>query len=187
MHPKEYIKGYDRIPIGGWYKDKFFWRKKSSDGSDGKGDLIFNTCYRIRRMKDKSEWAYHALQACSDLLNEGRRWPERMWDTLDAESWIERIIVRSLKHGFNIRVARYEFRYVGRMVRDSFTALYNASVLLGVKQYIIRTPMPWYVYSPEVNKWRRRLIKDERDIYKRRLTWLRADAVTNNEPQFADL
>jgi hypothetical protein len=184
MNPKEYIPNYDLIAIGEWYKDGWFWRKKNTDESDGKGDLIFNTCYKILRDRDKSDWAYKAMQACANLLLKGQRWPERMWAPLDAESWIERIIVRSLKHWFGITVKRYEFRYQGRMVRDSWIALYTACVFLDRKQFIEAVSMPWYLYSPEVWRWRKRLIKDERIDYKRRLGFLRAKAVVMDQSEF---
>jgi len=89
MNPSEYIPDYNLIQIGEWYKDSRFWRKKpdnSWDKSDGKSDLIFNTCYKILRDQDKSEWAYNAIEACADLLLKGQRWPDRMWAPLDAVS-----------------------------------------------------------------------------------------------------
>jgi len=70
------------------------------------------------------------------------------------------------------------------MVRDSFIALYTACVFLDRKQFIDAVPMPWYLYSPEVWRWRRRLIKDERIDYKRRLGWLRAKAVVMDQSEF---
>ena len=99
-----------------------------------------------------------------------------MWDEKDAESWIERIIVRSLKK-IGITVKNAEFRFQGRMVRDSFIALYTTSILLNVPEYIENTVMPWYVYSPKTWKWRRRLLKDNRIDYVIRLGYLRANAV----------
>ena len=184
MHPSEYIPNYDLIAIGEWYKDDFFWRKKSADGSDGKGDLIFNTCYKIFRDKDKSNWAYCALVDCGTELILRQRWPDRMWDSLDAESWIERIIVRSLKHWFSIIVKRYEFRYQGRMTRDPFIAFYLVCVFLDRKQFIEVVDMPCYCYSHTTWRWRRRLIKDERVDYRRRLEWLRAKAIVLSNPEF---
>ncbi len=187
MNPSEYIPDYDLIPIGEWYRDSWFYRKKANnswDKSDGKSDLIFNTCYKILQGRSRTDWAYRSMQACADLLLKGQRWPDRMWAPLDAESWVERIIVRSLRHWFGIEVNRYEFRFQGRMVRDSFIALYTVCVFLDRKQFIDAVPMPWYLYSPEVWRWRRRLIKDERIDYKRRLGWLRASAVVMDQSEF---
>ena len=107
-----------------------------------------------------------------------------MWAPLDAESWIERIIVRGLKHWFGITIKRYEFRWQFRMVRDSFIALYTAVIFYGVPEYILYTPMPWYVYSPKTWKWAKRLIKDNRADYVRRLGYLRARAVVLTQSEF---
>jgi hypothetical protein len=166
----------DTVRIGEWYKDGYFWRKKSRDKSDGKGDLIFNTTYKIYRENDRSEWAYKALEACSELLNDRKRWADRMYDPLDAESWIERIIVRSLKK-LGMPPNRYEFRYQGRMVRDSFISLYHTAMFLEYEKIITATPMVWYTYSPEIWKWKNRLIVDDRTDYKVRLWWMRGDTI----------
>lgn len=167
------------VQIGEWYKDGYFWCKKSIDGSDGKGDLIFNTCYKIFKEKDISEWAHKALKACSELLNEGNRWPDRMCSEADADSWIERIVVRSLKK-IGIKTKGWGFRYQKRMVRDSFIALYTASLFLEVPKYIKDTPIPKFLYSFKTWKWRRRLLEDARVDYVIRLDYLRANAVVLN-------
>lgn len=166
----------DTVEIGEWYKDGYFWRKKSRDGSDGKGDLIFNTTYKIFVDKDKSPWAYESINACSQLLNDRKRWADHMWQSLDAESWIERIIVRSLKK-LGMPPNRYEFRYQGRMVRDSFISLYHTAMYLKYEQIIIDTPMVWYTYSPETWRWKNRLIVDDRLKFKVRLWWMRGNTI----------
>lgn len=189
MKASEYIPNYDLIAIGEWYNDGFFWRKKANnswDKSDGKGDLIFNTCYKIFRDRDKSDWAYHAMVACSDLLLSGKRWHDRMNDDTDCKYWIQRIINRStrdLLKVFGIKI-HPKFRYQGRMTRDPFIALYLVCVFLERKQFIEVVKMPWYIYSPEVFRWRKRLIKDDRIDYKRRLGWLRANAVVMGQSEF---
>ena len=158
-----------------WYKDGYYWRKKNSDGSDGKGDLIFNTCYKILQDEDESDWAYNALDACAILLLTGKRWPGRMWSPLDAESMVERIITLSLRK-VGIILKRYEFRYQRRMTRDPFIAFYTLALFLGDDGYIKEVPMPWYLYSPNTWRWRRRLISDDRADYVIRLGYVRAMA-----------
>lgn len=172
-----------------WYKDGNFWRKKANnswDKSDGKSDLIFNTCYKILRDRDKSEWAFNAIKACSKLLRQGQRWDDRMSDSTDCKTWIGRIINRSTRDVLKLLgiTIHPKFRYQGRMVRDLFIALYTTAIFYGVPEYIIYTPMPLYLYSPEVWRWRKRLIKDERIDYKRRLGYLRARAVVMDQSEF---
>ena len=181
---------------GVWYHDGPYWRKTSKDKSDGKSDLVFNTCYKILRDKDKSDWAYKAVEACSNLLLDSKRWPDRMNDDSDCKTWCERIFNRTLREivqwierKINRQVKWFDrfrhpkFRYQGRMVRDSFIALYTTCLFLGEPGYIEAVPMPWYCYSPEVWRWRRRLIQDNRDIAWQRLEWLRSYADVLNHPE----
>lgn len=166
----------DLIMENSFYRDGTFWRKKSADGSDGKGDLIFNTCYKIIQDVDVSPWALSALGSCGLLLKMRKRWPNRMDDGMDAESWIERIIVRSLKK-IGIVVKRYEFRYQGRMTRDGYIAWITACTLTHNEYMIKGVTLPWYLYSRNTWRWRRRLIQDDRMDYVQRLGYLRSLAV----------
>ena len=196
MNPADYIPNYDQIAIGEWYKDGYFWRKKANnswDVSDGKDDLIFNTCYKILRDKDKSDWAYDAIEDCSNLLLDSKRWPDRMSDDSDCKTWCERIfnrtsrdIVKWIERKINRQVKCFDrfrhpkFRYQGRMVRDSFIALYPACLFLGEPGYIEAVPINWYLYSPKTWRWRRRLIRDNRIDYVIRLGYLRSLSNTIN-------
>ena len=182
MNPSEYIPNYDQIKIGEWYKDGLFWRRKSADHSDGKGDLIFNTCYKIFMEKDKSDWAYNSLEACATLLLDRKRWPDRMSDDTDCKTGIGRFInrtTRDILKVFGITI-HPNFRYQGRMSRDPFKALYTLSIFLGQPGYIKEVPLPMSDYSPPTWRWRRRLIKDKRKFFVKRLGYLEACAVDMN-------
>ena len=165
-----------------WIKDGYFYRHELSDGSMSKGDLIFETCYITLRDQDKSDWAYKAMQACANLLRQGKRWPDRMSNDTDCKSLIICFINRKLRQW---KIATPEkHRHQKRKSRDPFQALYTVCVFLDRKQFIEAAPMPWYIYSPEIWRWRRRLIKDERLKYKRRLGWIRAKGTVLNQPEF---
>ena len=161
-------------PVNDWYKDIYFWRKKSKDGSDGKGDLIFNTCYKIFQDQDKSDWAYCALDACYLLLYDGVRWPNRMNSDDDAESRIERFIHRVINNLLNKQIL--PFRYQRRMTRDPFIAFYHLAVYLGAFE-CLNLKMPWYLYSVKTWRWHKRLIKDSRKDFVVRLDYIRSSAV----------
>ena len=168
-----------------WYKEGCYWRKKSTDGSDGKGDLIFNTCYKILQDGDYSEWAYEALEACSILLLDGKRWPDYMNDDTDCKTWAQRIFNRTTREilkFFGITI-HSKFRYQGRMTRDPFIAFYTLSLFLDHPGYIDAVPIPWYLYSPNTWRWRRRLIEDKRKDYVIRLGYLRDMAGVLNYEQ----
>ena len=161
-----------------FYIDGNFWRHEIADGSMSKGDIIFETCYLILKDEDQSDWAYGAIEACSVLLLDGKRWPDRMSDNTDVNSWIGRIINRSLR---KIGILKNpKFRFQGRMTRDPWIAFYTACLYLGEPGYIESVPIIWYLYSPKTWRWRRRLIKDNRKDYVIRLDSLRALAVTLN-------
>ena len=166
----------------GFYKDGPYWRKTNYDGSNGKSDLIFNTCYKLLRDQDKSDWAYSAIEACSNLLLDGKRWSDRMSDDTDCKTWIQRIVNRSLRE---LGILKHpKFRYQGRMSRDPFIVLYTTALFLGVPEYIEAVPMPWYIYSRNTWRWRRRLIRDNRVDYVRRLGYLRSRAVVLSQSEF---
>jgi len=159
--------------IGCWYKDGYFWRKTNADGSDGKGDLIFNTCKKIYTDQDRSNWAYSSLDACHLLLWDGKRWPNRMNKDApekDVNSWARRIINRTLNKLFGMSLP---YRFQGRMTRDPFIAWYNLAIYLDESAYVEQLRMPWYIYSPKTWRWRRRLIKDTRKDFVIELDYLR--------------
>ena len=128
-----------------WYKQGYFWRRKTSDGSDGKGDLIYNTCTKILQDEDMSTWALWAFCYCGVLLKDGKRWPDSLNEGDDAESWLERIIHQRINKLFNKQIL--PFRYQRRMTRDPYIAFYALAIFLDKPMFIEQTPIKWYCYS----------------------------------------
>jgi hypothetical protein len=166
------------------YKVGFFWADKSPGWEirdyglavEGKGDLIFNTCDKIIRDADNSDWAYAALDNCAYLLNTRKRWPERMNQSIDAKNRIDCIWSKLMrKLGVN---PTHKYRWVTGMTRDPYIAFYACCVFLGNYEYIEGVTMPYYNYRRTTWRWRKLLIKDNRLDYVKRLSYLRAIAVT---------
>lgn len=150
-----------------WYKDGYFWRAKTSDGSNGKGDLIYNTCGKIAYDKDKSPWAKISLLKCFILLWARKRWPDDMPHYNDAKHWFGRVVNRSINKitslfdkifKTNIRT-HLPFRAQGRMSRDPFIAFYTACAMQGDYRKIELITIPRYLYRPNTFLWRKFLIK----------------------------
>ena len=139
----------------GWYKDGYYWRRPNHDGSNGKGDLIYNTCGKIVYDQDHSPWARVALTWCFVLLWARKRWPD--WDVhpMDAKSWFWRVVNRAINKIFKTHLP---FRAQKRMSRDPFIAFYTACVMLGEYRKIELLTMAWYNYRPNTWIWRRFLI-----------------------------
>ncbi len=161
--------------MSNWHKDGPYWRHSESSNA---GDLIFNTCYKIIQDADISEWSFIALIACGNLLEIRQRWPLRLDEPDTSKTWIQ---WKWYKWGFGKKVYSRP-RHV--MTRDPYIAWTTACIFTNNKHLIRRAPMPWYLYSPEIWRWRRRLIKDKRIDYKRRLGWLRARAVVMDQSEF---
>ena len=153
-----------------WIKDGYFWRLPSVNNPgreyepdffgfpvNGLGDLIFNTCNQILRRKDRSVWAYSALQQCGDLLLERKRWPDRMDPGyLSADSWLEwKISIWRWEQGLE---NTHLYRPQNHMTRDPFIAYYTLAVFLDRIQFIEVVKIPFYLYRPNVWAWRKYLI-----------------------------
>lgn len=188
----KYYKKY-----GFYIEDDPAWAiRERGEDTHGKGDLIFNTCKKILEDKDKSDWAIAAVIKCADLLLEGRRWLRIMDQNCDAKTKLRwrwsnlwKKIVRD-KHGqlnkFGLWCEKkgipvlVKFRTQNSITRDPHIALITASLFLGLDGLVEEVAMPWRQYTPEVFRWRRRLIKPHKLEYVRRLRYLRAKATVLN-------
>lgn len=150
-------------PEKGWKKDGYYWRDPNSDGSNGKGDLIANTCHKIIYEEDCSVWAYRALISCRDLLHAKKRWPDgEHWEhPMDVGSYFGRIVNRSInqvsywvkkKTGWNIST-HLPFRYQGRMTRDPFSNWATACLLLEIEFLLGTVTYPKYIWTPSFGAW----------------------------------
>jgi len=161
---------------GDWYRDLYFWRKRSraweyrkySDFPDGKGDLIFNTCYKIMLDLDKSSWAAESVAACSKLLKEGKRWPNRMNRDFDALTRIGWLVSKTLH---KLHLSKHEkFRPQRSRSLDSYIAVYACAIetLSRTSSWVLinQTPIPWYLNTPVVWAWRRYLLTGYKEYKK---------------------
>jgi len=172
-----------------WYKDGYFWRDPSPGWeirmrgcpSDGKGDLIFNTMYKIITDEDRSEWAYKALLYCWILLVAERRWLVRMDQSCDAKTrlhwrWssvVWRHVVRD-KQGYLNKFGNFckriglpvleKYRHPRQMTRDPYTAVFACCIFLKREHYISKTTLPLYLYRPNFWAWHKYL-KTKKPIY----------------------
>lgn len=182
-----------------WYKYKYYWRRGDNDGDnspqdrdDGTGDLIFNTMSKVEYDRDTSEWAIKSFKACADLLQAKLRWPDEFNKGNEASSrWLwypYKWSVKLLKKiGFNVN---YKWRRPQNdMTRDphiAFGACYSHLMKNADEKYheelravYEATKIPWYVYRPNTFGWRKRMIKDDRKHYVKRLSYLRSIAVVD--------
>ena len=141
-----------------WYKDRCFWRKKNDDGSNGKGDLIFNTADEIIKKKlrgeEMDEWDHSSLSGQRMLLSLRMRWPNYMNEDApewDVDAWWKRIINRSINKIFKRKI--YPYRFQGRMSRDPYIAWATACILLGEKEMLQKIKLPWYIKTPSFVAW----------------------------------
>lgn len=170
------------------YKDGNFWMDRSPGWAvreygghpDGKGDLIFNTCYKIIQDVDVSPWALTALTSCMMLLKARKRWPDRMNQDIDAKNRIDCMVSKWLWR-LKIRLT-HKYRWQDGMTRDPYIAWITACILTRNEYLIQSVSIPWYLsnpfYAPTTMRWRRRLLRDKRDVYVQRLGYLRSLAVT---------
>ena len=164
---------------GDWYKDGAYWRRPNKDGSNGKGDLIFNTSNRIVKNLDSSEWAHWSLASQRVLLSIHARWPWRMEHYLDVSTWIGRIINRVLnkiRHWIFKLTGRYignrrPFRYRFRMSRDPYTAFGAACVSVGRTDLLKGLRPAWYIYRPAFWAWWNFIKTGEEKYLKRYHFW----------------
>lgn len=140
---------------GVWIKDGYYWRKLNY-GKASFGDLIFNTCYKIYREGDRSDWAYNAMCSCYCLIQERKRWPNRMKDETCVNTWLARIIFRAINKLLKRNVLPY--RYQGRMVRDIYTAFAPVAIMLDAHELLKDIKVAWYVNTPPFKYWWRYVV-----------------------------
>ena len=143
-----------------WYKDGPYWRHNESSNA---GDLIFNTCDKIIRDGDTSEWAFNALLYCLDLLLVGKRWPDSLTQADTSKTWIRYKWSKLLKNG------RYS-RPQHILTRDPYTAFYAACAM--VAPVLIGDVQPvWYIYRSNFFNWWRYLCTGNVKYLRRYLFW----------------
>jgi len=167
MKNENYIKTV-AVDEKDWYKDGPFWRHPNHDGSNGKGDLIFNTCNRIVIQVDKSDWAKQAILYCWILLWVRKRWPDRMTHPMDAKSWFWRAVNRTVNKMFDTNLP---FRAQKRMSRDPFKAWICACTVVGAYRKMQLLTIPFYLYRPATWSWYRFIRKGNRFWWKMYLFW----------------
>ena len=172
-------------PEKGWYKDGYFWRDPNSDGSNGKGDLIANTCHKIIYEEDCSEWAYHALISCRDLLRHRKRWPDGWHHRMDTPTRFGRMVNRTINKTsrligriINRNIATHlPFRYQGRMTRDPFSNWATACLLLDYAWMLDTMTYPNYIWNPGFGAWWK-YIKTSKVRYLRRYRFFNRFTIT---------
>ena len=168
-----------------WYKEGHFWVDPSDPWdiryygmvTNNKFDIISNTCGKIVYDQDTSEWAYQALEDCAALLSYRVRWPYWMDHEKDPNTrigWRSRRLLKSL----HLTGEPYVYGHRKRMSRDPFVNFYAACIFLEQDHHIENIKIPWYLYRPGTWQWRNRLIEDDREDYRKRLTYLYGKAYT---------
>jgi len=132
-----------------WFKDGPYWRHP---GSSNAGDLIFNTCDKLIRDGDLSDWAHKAMWACYDLLSVPIRWPGRLNEPDTAPTWIQ---WKWYKWGLGEKVYS---RPQQTMTRDPYIAFYAACIHLDHRELIREIKLPWNAFAPSTYYWRKYLI-----------------------------
>lgn len=141
--------------LDGWYKQYGLWFCKSKDwefgkywqNPEGKGDCIANTCMRIIEQNDRSEWAFTAMMIISDLLLEGKRWPDEMNHDLDADNMIEHWLSGV-------------YRPQNNMTRDSYVYAMCLAIHLRLPQYVKATKIPLHLQRPGLISFKKVLLRN---------------------------
>jgi len=170
-----------------WIKKDLFWRR--SDEHSVPGDLIFNNLTKIVMDGDGSEWAIDSFLACAKLLQgpNRKRWPDEFNIGTEAPNrWVFYPYMYWKKLW---RVPHREWKWQNcqtDMTRDPYWAFGACFIHLmtsipphydlaleKVYQAFIKTTIPWYIliHNFSMIVWRKRLIKDNRDQWKRRLDY----------------
>jgi hypothetical protein len=148
-----------------WYPDGLFWRdvdgewvvRERGEKTNGKGDLISNTCMKIIFHDNKTAWAYLSLDAMKELLLDRRRWPIRMDQIGDSKNRIDCWWRKFLWWG-GARPFK-PHRWPNGMTRDPYIFFYAACVFLGKKEYIREVNIAWYTNRIGIAAWRQCLIE----------------------------
>lgn len=147
-----------------WCKEDWYWARNNISIE---ADFLPHQGGKIVYHKDTSGWALTCLIRTCDLMFKYKRWPDDMNSHCSVVStWQGRIVNRAINHftAFIDRVFKTNiatnlpFRYQGRMVRDSYSAIYPALILHGLRWMILDLKPPWYVWSPGFYCWRKYLI-----------------------------
>jgi len=170
-----------------FYKEGYFWIDPSQPWdielygkvTNNKFDLIFNTCDKIIMDNDTSEWAHGALYNCAELLRNRRRWPYYMDQEGDPKTRLWWRLSRLLYWLYLIGPVKV-YGHPKRMSRDPFINFFTTCTLLDQMHHIKNITIPWWLYRPNTWRWIRRLIKDNRKDYVKRLDYLRAKAIVLN-------
>jgi len=144
-----------------WYQEGTYWRKPNSDGSNGKGDLIYNTCGKIVYDGDTSAWAKEAIFRCNALLEARKRWPDYMRHYRDTANRFTRAVNKSwykiCRFLWKIHIIKdftqRPHRVQSRMSRDPFIALFTVCTHLDDYDKINSLSMPLHIYSPSTWIW----------------------------------
>ena len=159
-----------------YYKDGYYWRKESPYSpfgylTHGKGDVIFNTLYKIMQDGDYSQWAYYSLSECADMLMQRKRWPDRMNHPNDAKTrigaWFSRIL-----YEMGETISK-KFRPQHILTRDPLIVLYAAAWKMNRWQLIEVVTVPWYLYRPTLWTWRKYIMSGDVRYLKRYRFWSR--------------
>lgn len=151
-----------------------------------KGDLLTNTLNKILDDKDTTVWAYAAFMACADQLVWRNRWPDRMNQSYDANNWLRwkwSQFWYRLCHYSNLELNWFghlmskmgasvflKYRPQGNMTRDPYVYFYCCAVFFKREQFIMYVKPPWYLRtSMSFNRWRKRLIRDNRKKFVKKL------------------
>ena len=148
-----------------WYKDGLYWRdvdgewvvRERGERTNGKGDLISNTCMKIMFHGDKSEWAYLSLMVCRSLLMSRRRWPLGMDQVGDSKNRID-CWIKKLQWVTDVREFK-PHRWPGGMTRDPYVYFYAACIFLEKEEYIQQVKPPYYIWRAGFAAWRKTLYK----------------------------
>ena len=179
----EAIKGFYESPK--WRKVDWYWDRNINAIE---GDFLPHQGGKIVYHKDTSGWAFVCLIRTCDLVRKCERWPDFMNDDTVVNSWFARIVNRTINKLFDKDLP---YRYQGRMVRDSYTAIYPALLLHGLGWMIEDLKPVWYVWSPTFYWWRQYLItkkpvylklyrtftRPSKHEWRQRLHWLRETAI----------
>ena len=145
-----------------WRLDGFLWRDRNSGDS---GDVIYNTMTRIIDMEVRDQWAHYSFEYCCTLLRHNKRWPDRLNQENTAKNRIQ--------WWLSDRYTRPQ----DDMTRDPYIACICCAMHLGRPEDIEDIRIPWYLYHRKTWRWRKKLIKDDRELWKKRLSYYRALAV----------
>lgn len=165
-----------------WYLYGYFWRRGDNDGDDtpldrgdGTGDLLFNSFTKDVIDGCVNQRAIDSFFEGGEMLRKHQRWPNEMNTGEEAPNrWIY-YLTKPLK---------IWTRPQSDMTRDPYIAWFTFGMHLlksnleehtamCIIQDMERMRIPWYLYRPKTWRWCRRLLKDLRPHYIKRLDYFR--------------